>query len=62
MRIKVEVKNEILGDSIFWEGSDKNINQIRNIPARMLAEMVIKDGKSRNSGMWFVTVINDTEE
>ena len=62
MRIKVEVKNEILGDSVFWEGGGEDINQIRNIPARMLAEMVIKDGEPRNCGMWFVTAINDTGE
>jgi len=55
MNIKVEVKNEILGNSIFWEGDSENINQIRNIPAKMLAKQVIKDGKTRKLGMWIVS-------
>ena len=56
MKIKVEVKNEILGDSVFWEGDESDIDQIRNIPAKMTAEKVIKDGKTRKFGMWLVSV------
>lgn len=56
MKIKVEVKNEILGNSTFWKGPKEDINKIRNNVARMLAQKVIKDGKPRNSGMWFVSV------
>jgi len=52
--IIVEVKNAILGDSVFWHGREENISEIRNIPARMVAEKVVKDGKSRVSGMWHV--------
>lgn len=55
MFIKVEVKNEILGDSVFWEGDEKDIQNIRNIPARKLAEEVIKDGITRKMGMWVVS-------
>ena len=55
MGIRVEVKNEILGDSVFWEGDEKNIQDIRNIPARMTAERVVKDGITRQCGMWVVS-------
>ena len=55
MKIKVEVKNEILGDSLFWEGDGKDIDEIRNIPARMTAKHVVKDGKTRKCGMWIVS-------
>lgn len=58
MIIKVEVKNEILGDSVFWEGNSDNISEIRNIPARMLAEKVAHDGITRKSGMWVVSEID----
>jgi hypothetical protein len=57
MKIKVEVKSDILGDSVFWEGDGKDIADIRNIPARMLAELVITDGNTRKSGMWIVSAI-----
>jgi len=56
MKIKVEVKNDILGDSTFWAGDAADIKQIRNIPARMLAERVVVDGKTRKDGMWVVSV------
>lgn len=52
--IIVEVKNEILGDSEFWSGDESDISQIRNIPARMTAEQVVRDGKPRKCGMWHV--------
>lgn len=52
--IIVEVKNEILGDSEFWRGDESEISQIRNIPARMTAEQVVRDGKPRKCGMWNV--------
>jgi hypothetical protein len=55
MKIKVEVKNEIFGDSVFWQGDSKDIKSIKNIPARMLAENVVRDGKKRKDGMWVVS-------
>jgi len=57
MNIRVAVKNEIMGDSIFWEGPSVKISEIRNIPARMLAERVVTDGKERKDGMWVVSVV-----
>ena len=57
MKIKVEVKNDLLGDSVFWEGDSKDIDQIRNIPAQNLAKMVVRDGVSRKNGMWIVSEI-----
>ena len=59
MIIKVEVKNDLLGDSEFWRGDSRDVSEIRNIPARELAEMVAKDGVSRNSGMWYVSEVKD---
>ena len=52
--IIVEVKNEMLGDSEFWRGDESHISQIRNIPARMTAEQVVRDGRPRTCGMWHV--------
>lgn len=60
MRIRVEVKNEILGDSIFWEGSADRVHEIRNIPARQTAKLVAKDGKKRICGMWHVSALART--
>lgn len=57
MKLRVEVKNEILGNSIFWEGDSTNIEQIRNIPAKQTAKQVAKDGKNRICGMWYVSII-----
>lgn len=58
MKIKVEVKNKILGDSVFWEGDSQNIAEIRNIPARALAREVAEDGEQRRSGMWLVSKVS----
>ena len=59
MRIKVEVKNDLIGDSIFWEGDSENIFEIKNSLARQLAQQVIIDGKTRRLGMWVVSEIKD---
>lgn len=52
--IIVEVKNEILGDSVFWQGPEDKIKDIRNITAQKNAEFVVKDGIARICGMWHV--------
>lgn len=52
----VEVKSDVLGDSEFWRGPPSCINEIRNIPARNTARLVIKDGKARRCGMWHVRI------
>lgn len=62
MRIRVEVKNEILGDSVFWEGPADRVDDIRNVPARVTAKMVVKDGQARVSGMWHVCALSDAGE
>lgn len=54
MVIVVEVKNDILGNDEFWRGPADRISEIRNIPARRLAELVCADGLPRKSGMWHV--------
>ena len=55
MIIKVEVKNKILGDSVFWEGDSKRVSEIRNLVARRLARAVAEDGRSRKNGIWVVS-------
>ena len=57
MTIKVEVKNTILGDSIFWVGDSRKVDEIRNSIARTLAKQVAGDGITRMNGMWLVSVI-----
>lgn len=59
MKIRVEVENDLVGNSIFWEGDSKDINNIRNIPARSLAQDVIIDGEKRKQGMWVVSEIKE---
>ena len=61
MEILVEVKNEILGYSVFWRGQAEKIAEIRNIPARRTAEAVAKDGKTRVCGMWHVSAVPNAE-
>lgn len=56
-RIRVEVKNAILGDSVFWEGPVEKIEEIRNLVALQQARLVAKDGRSRVIGMWVVSLI-----
>ena len=57
MKIRVEVKNEILGDSVFWEGDASAVREIRNIQARTIATMVAQDGMPRILGMWHVSAV-----
>lgn len=52
MRVKIEVKNEFLGDSVFWEGAKHEINNIKNIHARQVAEHVFNTGEKKIVGMW----------
>lgn len=52
--IIVEVENRILGDCEFWRGDSSKIQEIRNTPARLLAEKTVKDGLPRAFGMWRV--------
>lgn len=61
MKIKVEVKNEILGNSVFWEGDAGDIDQLktRNIVAHRLAQIVAKDPDVTliTDGMWIASEI-----
>ncbi len=61
MEIIVEVKSDILGDSIFWRGASEHIKEIRNIPARETAKLVAKDGKKRVCGMWHISALVTSE-
>lgn len=59
MKIRVEYKSDILGANVFWEGSANNIEEIRNIPAKMQARHVARDQKTRTIGMWTVSAIQE---
>lgn len=61
MKIRVEVKNKILGDSIFWEGDSEDVDEILNFPARELAKMVKVDGGTKKNGMWVVSEVKETK-
>lgn len=54
MKIKVEMRDNILSNRIFWDGDETEIEQIKNSVAKKLAKKVIQDGKSRQFGIWFV--------
>jgi hypothetical protein len=56
--IKVEVKNEILGNSVFWEGQPEDVDELRNrnMIAWAMARATALDGVKRESGMWHVSV------
>ena len=61
MKIKVEVKNKLLGDSVFWEGDSKDIIQIKNKVARRLAEVTTARGGKHKFGMWLVSEVKESE-
>jgi hypothetical protein len=53
-QVRVSYDSEVLGSGVFWVGAPAEISKIRNIPARRLAERVVKDGVARKDGMWQV--------
>ena len=57
MKIIVTYENAIFGNGLHWEGDATKIHEIPNIPARLTAEKVVKDGKKRVCGMWHVSVV-----
>ena len=61
MKIRVKIKNDLLGDKIYWEGDSKDISGIGNILAMTIAIKVINDRKTRKKGIWTVSVLNDNE-
>ena len=60
-RIIVRVENKLLGDSVFWEGDSRDIEQINNLLARIMAQGVIADGKTRRDGYWVVSLVDPTK-
>jgi hypothetical protein len=61
MTIRVEVRSQVLGDCIFWEGHANQIDDIRSIPARSLAHRVCADGRTRSDGIWRVSVVESVQ-
>jgi len=53
MRCRLEVKSDVLGDSVFWEGEQSEIGLIRNIVGRWVADAVFRTGKPQCYGMWY---------
>jgi hypothetical protein len=50
--IVVRYESEVLGNGVFWTGTQDDIPSIRNVVARRLAALVSQDGKPRADGMW----------
>jgi len=61
MKIIVEYDSEILGSGIFWQGDEKDIEQIRNIVAKIYAKELISRGfeGTLKVGMWTVKGVKD---
>lgn len=57
MTIKIEIRNKLIGDSVYWQGTPEDIAGIEDIVAKTLVKQTIMDCKSRNFGMWFVSVV-----
>jgi len=51
-RCRLEVRNAILGDSVFWEGVESDLGKIRSIPGRDVAAAVFRTGNPQKLGMW----------
>jgi hypothetical protein len=62
MKIIVEYDSPVLGSGVFWEGDSSKIDEIRNLPAKLAAEEVVKDGKKRCYGMWTVSARQGEEK
>ncbi len=58
-KIIVHYESEVLGNGVFWQGDESEISNIRNIPARMCAEAVVKERKPKKIGMWRVELSDD---
>lgn len=58
----VEVKNDILGDGVFWRGPENLIEEIHNLPAKMLARTVVATGKPGQTGMWHVRIEDERHD
>lgn len=54
--ITVSYKSDVFGSGVFWQGKDEDVNQIRNIPARKMAQELIsaKLVDTITNGMWMV--------
>jgi len=51
-RCRLEVHNDILGDSVFWEGAPFEVGEIRSLPGRSVAYAVFETGTPQSWGMW----------
>lgn len=58
-KVRLEVKNELLGDSIIWEGYENETSFIRSLPGRVVAEAVFNSGKPKSWGMWYAYLLED---
>ena len=57
MRIRVEFRNEILGNGTLGEWDEHQTDNIPNVVAKWLAKQVVKDGVARQDGMWIVSQV-----
>ena len=52
-RCRLEVRSQILGDSVFWEGTNSELGQIRSEPGRAVVAAVFRTGRPQKWGMWY---------
>jgi hypothetical protein len=52
MRCRLEVRSDVLGNSVFWEGTRDETNEIRSIAGRCVADAVFRTGEQQTWGMW----------
>jgi len=60
MKIRVSIKSEVLGNSIFWEGPPEKAIEIRNLAALAAAWEAYHKGKAGKYGMWRAEIIKDS--
>jgi hypothetical protein len=59
MIIRVEIRNDFLGNEVFWEGDAADTHTIRNVVARRLAAAVAFDGDTYVYGMWHASRLDN---
>lgn len=56
-QVRITYSSDVLGTGIFWTGSERDVESVRNIPARILAIKAFKTGYPQKLGMWQADII-----
>ena len=60
--IKIEYNSEMLGQGVFWDDLADNIEDCRNLAARLTARRAIAENIQFSWGMWTATPYLKSEE